>query len=180
MAPGLSGIRMKHHLSESQIAYKTRPFPHTGRFWGAAIAACLVVPYTVWQMPPWELRDVVVFGTYLLLAALVAMLVVGVRRLLRPSRKYVEGMSIEIDRHGVWKEAGGSRALLLGTRLVQSADIYRDRLNVIQRVVIGSARREVSVDGLADMESFASDVLGNFRHAKVTEHKDERHTFREE
>lgn len=165
---------MKHPLSEAQIAYQTRPFSHTGRFWGAAIAACVAVPYMLWTMPPWEFRDVFVFGTYLVLAAVLAMFVVMVRRLLRPSRKYVEGMLLEIDRHGVWKEAGRKRSLLLGVRLVRSVDVYRDRLNAIQRVVIGGARREVSVEGLADMEALVRDALGTFPHAEVNVHRGER------
>lgn len=165
---------MKHHLSEAQIAYKTRPFSHTGRFWGAAIAACVAVPYIIWKMPPWEFRDVLVFGTYLMLAVLIGLLVVMVRRQLRPSRKYVEGMLLEIDRHGVWKEAGHKRSLLLGVRLVRSVDVYRDRLNAIQRVVIGGARREVSVEGLADMEALVSDAVGAFPRAEVNVHRGER------
>jgi hypothetical protein len=122
----------------------------------------------------WEFRDVFVFGTYLMLAALIGLLVVMVRRQLRPSRKYVEGMLLEIDRHGVWKEAGHKRSLLLGVRLVRSVDVHRDRLNMIQRVVIGGARREVSVEGLADMEVLVSDALGAFPHAEVTVHRGER------
>ncbi|CAN7556723.1 hypothetical protein [Polaromonas sp. LjRoot131] len=165
---------MKHHLSEDQIAYQARPFSHTGRLWGAAIAACLIVPYAIWKMPFWEFRDAVIFGIVLVPAALIGLLVVMVRRLLRPSKKYLEGMRLEIDRHGVWKEAGRKRSLLLGVRLVQSVDVYRDRLNVIQRVVIAGARCEVSVEGLADMEALVNDAQGTFPHAEVNVHRGER------
>jgi hypothetical protein len=162
---------MKHYLSEAQIAYKTRPFSHTGRFWGAATIACFVAPYTLRKVWPLEVRDVVVFGAYLALAACIGILTVITRRMLRPSRRYLEGTLIEIDTHGIWKETGRSRSLMLGAREIQSADVHRTRLNAVHRVVLRGAKREASIEGLGDMQSLLSDVLGTFRPAKVNEYR---------
>ena len=54
---------MKHELSEAEKVWRSRPFPHTGRFWGAATVACVVVPYYLWQA---DFYRIVVLIPYLL------------------------------------------------------------------------------------------------------------------
>jgi hypothetical protein len=121
-------------------------------------------------MWPLNARDVVLFGSYLALAALIGLLAVAIRRMLRPSRKYLEGTFVEVNPEGVWRKGERCRSLLLGAREVQAVHVYRGYLDTVQRVVLRGAGRDASIEGLHDMAAFLNDVKSSFRHAKVHEH----------
>ena len=92
---------MKHRLSDAQKAFLSRPFSHTGRFWGAATVACVVAPLGYWKLTPLEAGHLAMLAVYLGLAAGVAVLVVAVRRWLRPPRSVLEDTFIDVSAGGV-------------------------------------------------------------------------------
>lgn len=103
---------MKHHLSDAQIAYRARPFAHTGRFWGAATVACVVAPYGFWKLLPLSDGQVAVWVAYLLAATCIGLLVVLVRRVLRPSKSSLRSTVFDVTSTGVWQETASSRETL--------------------------------------------------------------------
>ena len=112
---------MKHRLSDAQKAFLSRPFSHTGRFWGAATVACVVAPLGYWKLTPLEAGHLAMLAVYLGLAAGVAVLVVAVRRWLRPPRSVLEDTFIDVSAGGVPRETPTSRALFLASPQVGRA-----------------------------------------------------------
>jgi hypothetical protein len=155
---------MRHALSESEVAWRTRPFAHTGRFWGAATVACVVVPYSLWQMGP---AATLGFLPYLLPAAAVAFIVIFARRILRPPRAEQQQTFIEFTSSGIWQVGPNSRVLLLPAPEVQYAQVLRT-MNQIERIMVGArGSSSVTLSGLRDMEAALADLRGTFQRCSV-------------
>jgi hypothetical protein len=150
---------VKHGLSESEIAWQSRPFVNTGRFWGAALVACTVVPYYLWHL---GLASAVMFIPYLIVAAGVGVLVVVVRRLLRPPQPYLEQTFIEITPGGIWRTTPNARVLILAAPQVQQVRVFRSRFRKIVRIEIASESESTPFVGLGDMQAFLNDVRSTF------------------
>lgn len=159
---------MKHRLSEARKAYLGRPFTHTGRFWGAATVACVVAPLGYWNLMPLEARHVAVLAFYLAFATGVALLVVFIRRRLRPSRAVLENTFINVTGGGISMETPTSRTSLLASPDVGRASLYW-RGNQLVRVVFHTSRQDVEVHGLDDMAVFLEDLRSTFIRLKSTD-----------
>lgn len=159
---------MKHRLSEAEKAWRSRPFAHTGRFWGAATVACVVVPYYLWQLGA---GAVLGFMPYLTAAAGLGLLVVLVRRLLRPTKPVLDQTFVEVTPGGIWRITPSSRALVLPGPQVQRVRVVRSKFKEIVRIVIESGEASTPITGLNDMQAFLDDVLSTFVRCTVV--KDE-------
>lgn len=155
---------MKHGLSESEMAWRSRPFTHTGRFWGSALVACAVVPYYLWQL---GLPAAAMFIPYLVAAAGVGLLVVVVRRVLRPQKPYLEQTFIEVTPGGIWRTTPNARVLILAAPQVQKARVFRSRFKQIVRIEIESGSDGARFIGLNDMQAFLDDVRSTFARCTV-------------
>ena len=155
---------MKHRLSDAEKAWRSRPFTHTGRFWGAATVACVVVPYFLWQLGA---GAVLGFMPYLIAAAGVGLFVVLVRRLMRPPMPVLNQTFVEVTPGGIWRTTPNSRVLVLPSPQVQRVRVIRSKFNEIVRIVIESGEASTPVTGLNDMQVFLEDVLSTFERSTV-------------
>jgi len=152
---------MKHRLSDARKAYLSRPFSHTGRFWGAAAVACVVAPLGYWKLAPLEAGHLAVLAFYLAFAVAVALLVVVVRRWLRPLRAVLDNTFLDVTAGGVSKETPNSRTWLLASPDIGRASLYWQGNNLV-RVVLHADNGDVEVHGLEDMAGFVADLRRTF------------------
>lgn len=141
------------------MAWRSRPFSHTGRFWGSALVACAVVPYYLWHL---GLSAAFMFIPYLIAAAGVSMLVVFGRRLLRPPRPYLEQTFIEVTPGGIWRTTPNARVLILAAPQIRQLHVFRSPFKEITRIEIGSESENTTFAGLGDMQTFLDDVRSTF------------------
>lgn len=166
---GDCGANVKHQLSDDRIAYLTRPFSHTGRFWGAALVACFVAPYGFWKLLPLQAAQIAVLATFLLAAASVGVFVVLVRRLMRPAKSTLKSTAVDVTPTGVWRETSTARTLLMPGAAVKSVTLYRNKRNELSRIVLDSGSNQVELSGLADMEGLLADLRDTYARAKFVE-----------
>lgn len=157
---------MKHGLSEPEMSWRSRPIPHTGRFFGGAMVASVVVPYYLWEL---GLSGVALFIPYLIVAAGVGVVVVFVRRTLRPPRAHLEQTFIEVTPGGIWRTTPNSRILILAAPQVSELRVSRYHFNEIVSIEIGFGDDTARFFGLIDMTAFLNDVLSTFVRCKVLE-----------
>ena len=150
---------MKHALSEAEKDWRSRPFSHTGRFWGAATVACVVVPYYLWQA---EFYRILVFVPYLLASAGVGFAVVLVRRILRPPRSVLNQTFIEVSPGGIWSSTPNSRTLILAAPQIQTVKAVRSPFKKVVRVAVDSNEADISFTGLDNMDAFLKDVVSTY------------------
>ena len=150
------------------MSWGSRPFAHTGRFWGGAIVACVVVPYYLWQL---GLPAIAMFFPYLIAAASVGLLVVFIRRVFRPSRAHLERTFIEVTAGGIWRTTPNSRVLILAAPQVQKLRVVRSRFKEIMRIEIESGNDSIPFFGLNDMQAFLNDVLSTFGRCEALDHE---------
>lgn len=160
---------MKHQLSDAQIAYRTRPFAHTGRFWGVATVACVVAPYGFWKLLPLSDGQMAVWVAYLLAVMCIGLLVVLVRRVLRPSKSVLTSTVVNVTSTGVWQETASSRTLLVHGAQLRTVFLLRNARNELGTVIMEGGGKEVALSGLADMEGFLTDLRSTFRRVAVVE-----------
>lgn len=154
---------MRHALSDAEVAWRTRPFSHTGRFWGAAIVACVVVPYTLWQM---GIAATLQFLPYLLPAAAIAFLVVFIRRILRPPRAELQQTFVEFTSGGIWQVGPSSRELLMAAPQIHEAQVLRT-MNRVERILVRGDGPALTLKGLRDMEAALADFRTTFQRCVV-------------
>lgn len=159
---------MKHRLSDAHRAYLGRPFSHTGRFWGAATVACFVAPLGYWKLAPLEAGQLAALAFYLAFAAAVALLVVVIRRWLRPPRAVLENTFIDVTAGGISKETPMSYTSLLASPEIGRASLYWQGNNLV-RVVLHANNRDVEVHGLEDMAGFLADLRRTFVRLSCTD-----------
>jgi hypothetical protein len=157
---------VKHGLSEQEKAWRSRPFGHTGRFWGSALVACVVVPYSFWHM---GVRATLLFIPYLIAAAGIGSLVILVRRVLRPPQAYLDQTFIEVTSGGIWRTAPIARFVILAAPQIQQVHVFRSRFKEIVRIEIGSESKTAQFEGLSDMQAFLDDVRSTFARCRVQE-----------
>ena len=161
-------IAMKHRLSEARKAFLSRPFSHTGRFWGAAMVACVVAPFGYWKLAPLEAGNLAVLAVYLALAAGVSALVVTIRRWLRPPKAVLENTFIDVTPGGISRETPTSRTWFLASPQVGRASLYWHGSELV-RVVLHAENRDVEVHGLEDMAGFVDDLRRTFVRLNCTD-----------
>ena len=157
---------MRHELSEAEKSWRSRPFHHTGRVMGGAAVACVVVPYYLWQLGPGAILG---FVPYLLAAGGVGLLVVLVRRILRPPRRNLDRTFVEVTTGGIWRVTPKSRSLLIAAPQIQSLRVRRSNFNEIVRIDILAGRAGATITGLKDMQAFLGDVLSTYERCTAIE-----------
>lgn len=150
------------------MTYLGRPFVHTGRFWGAALVACVIAPLGYSKLLPLEAPHLAVLAAYLAAAAGVAAMVVIIRRWLRPPRAVAERMCIDVTAGGIWNETSTSRTLLLAAPEVARASLYWNRDELV-RVVLHTDRSDLEMSGLADTAGFVDDLRKTFVRLKCVD-----------
>lgn len=160
---------MKHHFSESEIAYLSRPLASIGGFWGVAIACCAFASYGYWELSPLSSADYwFPLVLFLLTAAVIGLLAVAFRRLFRPPKAQLRRACINVAPSGIWTERGnGSRKLLVSAVQLRSISFERDKFKQMRKLVLHGEGESVDVHGLADMDAFVADVLQTYERVRV-------------
>jgi hypothetical protein len=162
---------MQHQYSEMYLR-ELLPSPsyQTYRLIGAGVACCIGVAGTLWKSGPQEPQHIAGFLFYLLLSALVAILVVLIRRVFRKPEA-LRTTAFEIDRHGLWRQSRSTRKLMLGRAELASIEAVRSRLNEVLRIELQSRSKRLQVQGLENMERFLDDLRVNFPHVTINVHR---------
>ncbi len=159
---------MKHRLSDARKACLGRPFSHTGRSWGGATVACVVATLGYWKLAPLEAGHLAVLAFFLAFAVTVALLVVVIRRWLRPPRPVLENTFLDVTAGGISQETPTSRTSLLASPEIGRANLYWQGNNLV-RVVLHADARDVEVHGLEDMAGFLDDLRRTFVRSNCTD-----------